>query len=296
MDNLPLVTVTVITYNSSKYVLETLNSVYNQTYPNIELIISDDNSKDDTVPKVQEWLSVFKNKFVKTTLLFVTENTGITANCTRAFEKAEGKWLKSIAGDDFLFPDAIESYVKFVTERESEDISFVVSSVRIFNEHPDNLIYNWPNFKINSDINTQIKKQITGSYVKSPGVFMKLETFHKLGGLNPRYPMLEDDPLWVKAMMNGYKFYHLDKVLVAYRIHSGAVSNGTEIPKKHFFDSLYKFKHEVTFPLMKKKGLYLKYLIQKREFKILNRAVQTQKISGFDKLQIRVLNKFVRMS
>lgn len=45
----PLVSIIVITYNSSKYIVETLESAKNQTYTNIELIISDDNSKDDSV-------------------------------------------------------------------------------------------------------------------------------------------------------------------------------------------------------------------------------------------------------
>ncbi|MDR0890977.1 MAG: glycosyltransferase [Endomicrobium sp.] len=49
MENNPLVSVCVITYNSSKYVLETLESIKTQTYQNIELIVSDDCSTDDTV-------------------------------------------------------------------------------------------------------------------------------------------------------------------------------------------------------------------------------------------------------
>lgn len=54
----PLVSVIVITYNSSKYVLETLNSVAAQTYDNIELIISDDCSKDNTVEICRNWLKM----------------------------------------------------------------------------------------------------------------------------------------------------------------------------------------------------------------------------------------------
>ena len=59
----PLVSVIVITYNSSKFVLETLESIYNQTYSNIELIISDDCSSDETINICQNWLYKNKNRF-----------------------------------------------------------------------------------------------------------------------------------------------------------------------------------------------------------------------------------------
>ena len=61
----PLVSIVVITYNSSKYVLDTLQSVYNQTYKNLELIISDDCSSDNTVAIVEKWLIDNGNRFVE---------------------------------------------------------------------------------------------------------------------------------------------------------------------------------------------------------------------------------------
>ncbi|MBH2024900.1 MAG: glycosyltransferase, partial [Flavobacteriales bacterium] len=79
----PLVSVVVITYNSSKYVMETLESVKAQTYENIELIISDDGSTDHTIEMCRVWLAQNNNRFPKTKLLTVEENTGIPANCNR---------------------------------------------------------------------------------------------------------------------------------------------------------------------------------------------------------------------
>jgi alpha-1,3-rhamnosyltransferase len=83
----PLVSVRVITYNSSKTVIETLDSIYNQTYPNIELIISDDCSKDDTVAICREWVNQHKERFARTEILTVPQNTGVSANINRS-EKA----------------------------------------------------------------------------------------------------------------------------------------------------------------------------------------------------------------
>ena len=62
-DDMVLVSVCVITYNSEITVLETLDSIYAQTYPRLELIISDDCSSDQTVDICQKWLSKYKNSF-----------------------------------------------------------------------------------------------------------------------------------------------------------------------------------------------------------------------------------------
>src|SRR5690606_22852216 len=98
MEN-PLVSIIVITYNSSKYVLETLESARAQTYQNIELIISDDGSKDATVQICRDWLKENSDRFVHSQLLTVEHNTGIPANCNRGVKASKGEWIKLIAGD-----------------------------------------------------------------------------------------------------------------------------------------------------------------------------------------------------
>jgi len=97
-----LVSIVVITYNSSKYVLETLESCKNQTYKNIELIISDDASKDNTVKLCQNWIEKNKKRFFRTELITTIKNTGIPSNCNRGVRASKGEWVKLIAGDDVL--------------------------------------------------------------------------------------------------------------------------------------------------------------------------------------------------
>ena len=85
-----LVSIVVITYNSSKYVLETLESAKAQTYQNIELIITDDCSTDNTVAVCKEWLEKNEDRFVKAELVTSPCNTGVPANLNRGVKKAQG--------------------------------------------------------------------------------------------------------------------------------------------------------------------------------------------------------------
>ena len=75
----PLVSIVVITYNSSEYVCETLESAKAQSYQNIELIVSDDASTDNTVPIVTKWIRENKSRFVCVEIVTSPSNTGITA-------------------------------------------------------------------------------------------------------------------------------------------------------------------------------------------------------------------------
>ena len=90
MKDIPLVSIIVVTYNSSKYILETLESAKDQTYKNIELIVTDDSSKDNTVELCKEWMQKNSARFVRTEVITVPQNSGIAANCNRGVNAAEG--------------------------------------------------------------------------------------------------------------------------------------------------------------------------------------------------------------
>ena len=121
---MPLVSIIVITYNSSKYLIETLESAKAQTYQNIELIISDDASQDDTVEICEKWIAVNGEQFVRTELVTATMNTGIAPNCNRGVNASKGEWVKLIAGDDILCDNCIESNVIFANSNMEHLVNF----------------------------------------------------------------------------------------------------------------------------------------------------------------------------
>ncbi len=94
--NKPLVSIVVCTYNGEKYIKEQLDSLINQTYPNIEIIICDDNSNDCTIDIVKEYQKHYSNIF----LYQNKENLGINKNMENGFLKSNGKYISPCDQDD----------------------------------------------------------------------------------------------------------------------------------------------------------------------------------------------------
>ena len=130
----PIVTVAVVAYNSAAYVIETLDSVYNQSYDRIALVISDDCSSDQTVALIQNWIAEEKHekRFVSIALITVPKNTGVSANCNRCIAAAPSDWIKFVAGDDILLPDCLTHNMAYVLDHPSVHIVF--SQVKIYQD------------------------------------------------------------------------------------------------------------------------------------------------------------------
>lgn len=223
----PLISVPVVTYNSSKTVLETLDSIYNQTYENLELIVSDDCSTDNTVDICQEWINAHKERFVRTELLVLEKNTGVSANMNRAEAACQGEWVKPIAGDDILMPDCIETYVDYVSKHS--DAIYVFSKVETFGGEEDrrNVIesqflyefFNWP-IERQYDFLT-----LERNCIPAATSFYNQNRIMKLGVKNDeRIPLLEDWPRWINLLKKGVRFCFIDKVLVKYRVGESSLS------------------------------------------------------------------------
>lgn len=123
----PLVSIITPSYNSAKFIAETIQSVQNQTYKKWEMIIVDDGSSDETESVV---LSIIQNdnriQFHK-----LSQNSGPAVARNTGIEKASGDYMTFIDADDIWFPTFIENNIKTIKET---GIPFVFSSYRRSNE------------------------------------------------------------------------------------------------------------------------------------------------------------------
>ena len=223
-----LVSIVVVTYNSQEYVLDAINSVREQTYPNIELIITDDCSTDDTVAICTEWIDENKDRFENVCLITSDHNTGITANRNRGNFVAKGEWIKHVDGDDKLLPSCIADYIEYV--KNNPHINIVFSPLHLFGEGD---LEKWSkllhtNFEFTFGLCPRDFKILLCKtcLFPAPSLFVNADFFKSLGGYDETIRDLEDWPFWVKAAFCGANFAYIETPEVNYRISSSSLSQG----------------------------------------------------------------------
>lgn len=256
-----LVSVIVITYNSSKYVIDTLESVKNQTYKKIELIISDDCSKDNTYEICKEWINANSKRFISTKLVKTNKNGGICHNYNNGLKYAKGEWIKYIAGDDKLFDICIE---KLVERTYKNDDKFLISKQKHFSKQNTNIgitpldlsTYQYKFSNINKRIKFQEKYLLQiGPKIPGPTIFLHRDTLIKLGGFEEKYPFIEDFPLAMKYLKNGYPIGCVNMPLIEYRVYPESVSRSDS----RFANSIFNAIDDYCIPAAKRNKLWCLY-------------------------------------
>ena len=246
--NQPLISIIVITYNSSKTIVETLNSIYEQTYGNIELIISDDYSKDNTIEICKEWIIKNKSRFTQVHIITSNQNTGISNNCNRGCKLAKGEWIKIIAGDDALFSNAISELIKF--SHEYPNAYIVHSRMKCYKDYfienniEADLLQNYPPVLTNNQGDNSQKQYLLlslGNYIGAVTVFMKRSLYKEVNGYDESIKQCEDWPMWLKITHLGYPFYFLDQYTSKYRISSSSVFGSATV--NYLFSKFFEMEN-----------------------------------------------------
>jgi len=229
-----LVTVAVATYNSALYVLETLESIYNQTYSNLAVVISDDCSGDDTVSVIKEWAAQEKNqqRFRSIEVITVPKNKGVSANCNRCIAAVPSDWFKFIAGDDILLPNCIADNMVFVNENPNAKIIF--SQIELYQDDfkEDNYIkttpHDYPFNLMDASLTAQDQYRLllmSDRIHYTPSFFSNKKALLSVGGYDETNRLVEDYPMWLKLTRSGERLYYFHKITVGYRIHAKATNN-----------------------------------------------------------------------
>lgn len=262
-----VVTVAVITYHSSATVLETLDSIVNQTYGprNIELIISDDGSKDCTVNLIEAWLLKYQNCFHNVKLFSNKVNGGISNNCNIAWKAATSKWIKTIAGDDVLLSNCIESNVTYVGSYDnSRSIGALFSNMQLFKieNNKQKLLRIGPDSSCRHIFDKSIKQQF--KYLQkygiqgAPSAFINRDALAAVGFADERFPMMEDHPLWFKMTKSNFKLAFMDELTVLYRITDSTSNSATKLLNEKYIREIIKVEDLLIIPSLKPRQKILK--------------------------------------
>lgn len=240
------VSIIVVTYNSASTIIDTLESIKNQSFRDFELIIADDGSKDKTVSIIKEWIK--ENKDINSKLVESDKNYGLPHNCNNGLNASNGEYIKLLAGDDTLEKNAIMEYINFVNSHNDYEIA--VSDLNVFgddrncNEVIEQIIKN--NQRVMLEANRQYENLLRYNFITAPSVgLIKRHVLMEFGGYDENYPAFEDYPLNLKLSQNGYKYIFIPSKLVNYRISKNSITGKKnsflfESEKKLFIN--YRFK------------------------------------------------------
>ncbi|MCT4706783.1 glycosyltransferase [Enterobacteriaceae bacterium H16N7] len=245
------VSVMVVTYNSAATVEETLNSILSQTIgsENIELVISNDASKDNTVDVIERWLRTNSNKFKDTVFLNHKFNQGVSKNCNAGWKACTADWIKSIGGDDVLELDCLEKNISYTNI--NPECNIVFSKMKWFGRinkiTPEPINYNF--FKLSAV--EQYEYLRFKSFNIAPTSFIRRETLADIGYADERFSTIEDLPLWLRFTKNNNKLYYFPEVTVRYRISDSASKHSKRYINEKFLNDLIKIYSELSFSDMK---------------------------------------------
>ncbi|AYH15263.1 glycosyltransferase family 2 protein [Pectobacterium parmentieri] len=248
MKNKISISIAVITFNSEKTIIETLNSILNQTYgsKNIELIVSDDASKDSTREIVGHWLSTNSIFFKNTVFISNEKNTGISKNCNAAWKMVNSEWVKTIAGDDILLPDCIALNAEEAAIVE-ENVAVIFSLMKSFSTNSQNEklvgdIYP-PKYQIDilsKNIDLQFKYLQKGDLAVAPTSFIRVSSLKKANYADERFHLIEDLPLWFRFSEMKMKLHFMPSLTVMYRVGESVTSSRERLVNKCFINEIEK--------------------------------------------------------
>jgi glycosyltransferase involved in cell wall biosynthesis len=234
--NKPLVSICIPTYNGATYIAEAMDSAIAQTYPNLEIVVSDDASTDDTLKVIE----AYRSKTNVPIHIYHHKPQGIGANWNHCIQHAKGVYIKFLFQDDVLEPTCIARMVA-MTET-SENIGLVYCRRSILYDKTKHFDKRWvQNFNILHQswhkINIEEGVLLGRQYLKDKhlmrhpvnkigeptATLINKDCFKKVGVFSEVLDQALDIEFWYR-LMPYYNFGFIDQPLVKFRLHSNQAS------------------------------------------------------------------------
>lgn len=212
------VTVICSCFNHEKYITKSLESVLNQSYKKIQLIVVDDFSADNSVPVIKNFIKDFPE------IIFIKNksNLGLTKSVNNAIKLAQGDFFIDLAADDILLPNCVEIQLKTFQNSHYKNLAIVYGNAELISEKGTHISYY---FDVDSH-NKTIEKRPSGNIytevisnktvICSVSSMVKKSVFEKLKGYDENLSY-EDYDFWIRASRN-HNIEFLDSILIQKRI------------------------------------------------------------------------------
>lgn len=215
----PLVSIIIPSYNHSKYITETIESILGQTYDNFELIVIDDGSQDNSIEIIEKLR--LNNKFI----FIKRENKGLCETLNEGINLSRGKYIAICASDDIYLKDKIKLQVDFLETNPNYALCY--GKIISFDNDGNQKFINSKKYKSGKLFLDLIKT----NFVPAVTQMYRKDIFDNIGGF--------DKDLWIEdwdmllRISYSYEIGFLDKYLAMYRNHGENMSGGKNIRKMY---------------------------------------------------------------
>lgn len=264
MNDTPLISVIIPTYNREHTLLRAVKSVLNQTYRNIECIVVDDCSTDRTKSVISE-VNDARLRYI-----VLEHNSGACAARNRGIDEANGDIIAFNDSDDEWHSDKLEKQLSYFMQSGADVIA---SSMAVFDEEANKFLFNFPDSKKVRQGQVLYEDLLRYNSASTQLLFGKAECF-KNNKFEPKLPRFQD---WDEALRisRGYRFFHHDEILVDTFIQKDSI---TRNPQKALaaFEILYN-THKDT--IEKNKSIKAAFFRKKAAFVWRNGISPTEEFS-----------------
>jgi glycosyltransferase involved in cell wall biosynthesis len=218
----PLVSVIAICYNHQDFLKECLESIRQQTYPYIQLIILDDCSTDSSVSLIQQWMREHASQAV---FIPHQKNQGICRTLNEGLKWVQGKYVSIISTDDKWLLDKIERQVEKM-ETLSEEVGVLYSDAyRIDRDGQPMmpLFIEWAREGVGQPEGNIFSILLDGNFIPAPSVLIRRACYDKVGGYDERLSY-EDWDMWLRIAVH-FQFAYSPHIATQYRSLSNSLSH-----------------------------------------------------------------------
>ncbi len=237
---LPKVSILIPTFNRVDYLKEAINSAVNQTYPNIEILVLDDCSTDETIDISKAYTDIKNVTFIRN-----EHNIGFINNWNKAVSLSSGEYIKIMGDDDMLENNCIAEQVKILNKHCN--VGTVCCDYFIIDENGNmknnNNSYRLFNKDTKEDGEKFIKNYLLGERrVGWPtSILFRKADFERVGDFDPDTGRAADIDMWCR-ILRSKNFYYLDQMLAYNRQFSGNLSKKLSRDGiDHFYDKTIRY-------------------------------------------------------
>ncbi|MCC3428674.1 MULTISPECIES: glycosyltransferase [unclassified Microcoleus] len=221
----PQVSVIIAAYNGSRYIVQAVESVLCQTFTDLEIIVVDDGSTDETHQVLQPYFDRIRYVY--------QENAGVAAARNRGIQESKGEFIAFLDQDDFFLPDKLAAQISLF--RQQLSLGIVNSGWRIVNQQGDKIsdIKAWEYFpKLN------LETWIVQMPVLPSAMMFSRQWLELAGGFNSEFDSVDDSDLVLRLALLGCEAAWLPQVTVSYRQHDQNVSIKKALKQANLFITL----------------------------------------------------------